>query len=64
MDRRAWLDERQAAVRAAYDDEAATYDEHGYPADTQHDWMARLLRLVPAGGTGSTRPAGPGATSP
>ena len=60
MDRRAWLDERQAAVRAAYDDGAASYDEHGYPADTQHDWMARLLRLVPAGGTVLDAPCGTG----
>ncbi len=32
MDRQAWLAERRAAVVAAYDAEAAAYDQHEYPS--------------------------------
>lgn len=60
MDRRAWLAERQAAVVTAYDAGAASYDEHGYPTDSQQEWLARLLRLVPAGGTVLDAPCGTG----
>ena len=60
MDRQAWLAERQAAVVADYDRDAATYDEHPYPADVQHEWVARLLRTVPAGGTVLDAPCGTG----
>ena len=31
MDRHTWLDQRRAAVLASYDQEAPTYDDHGYP---------------------------------
>jgi len=60
MDRQAWLAERQAAVVADYDRDATTYDEHPYPADVQHEWVARLLRTVPAGGTVLDAPCGTG----
>jgi len=48
MDRQTWLDQRRAAVLASYDQQAPTYDDHGYPAQTQKDWVARLLRACPA----------------
>ena len=51
MDRQAWLAERRAAVVADYDRGAATYDDLPYPADVQYEWVARLLRTVPDGGT-------------
>jgi len=60
MDRQAWLAERRAAVVADYDRDAATYDEHPYPTDVQHEWVARLLRTVPAGGTVLDVPCGTG----
>jgi SAM-dependent methyltransferase len=47
MDRQTWLDQRRAAVLASYDQDAATYDEHGYPATAQRDWVARLLHACP-----------------
>lgn len=48
VDRQTWLAQRRAAVIAAYDTGAATYDQHEYPADTQLDWVRRvLLRLPP-----------------
>lgn len=60
MDRQAWLAERQAAVVAVYDAEAPTYDEHVYPVQAQEEWVARTLRLVPAGGTVLDAPCGTG----
>jgi SAM-dependent methyltransferase len=60
MDRQAWLAERRAAVVAGYDSGAAAYDEHEYPADTQREWIARMLRLVPPGGTVLDAPCGTG----
>jgi ubiquinone/menaquinone biosynthesis C-methylase UbiE len=60
MDRQAWLAERRAAVVADYDRGAATYDDLPYPADVQHEWVARLLRTVPAGGTVLDVPCGTG----
>ena len=60
MDRQAWLAERRAAVAAAYDSTAATYDEHEYPSDTQREWIARMLRLIPPGGTVLDAPCGTG----
>lgn len=41
MDRETWLAERRATVEATYDAEAADYDD--YPAETQHEWVRRLL---------------------
>ncbi|HEY7430712.1 MAG TPA: methyltransferase domain-containing protein [Streptosporangiaceae bacterium] len=60
MDRHAWLAGRQAAVVAAYDDEAPSYDEHPYPSDAQREWVGRLLRLIPPGGTVLDAPCGTG----
>jgi len=60
MDRRAWLAERTAAVVAAYDSLAPSYDDHEYPADLQRDWVARLLSLIPPGGTVLDVPCGTG----
>jgi cyclopropane fatty-acyl-phospholipid synthase-like methyltransferase len=45
--RRRWIDERRAAVVAAYDAEAATYDRHSYPNKPQQKWVKRLLTLCP-----------------
>lgn len=60
MDRHSWLAARQAAVVAAYDSEAPTYDDHLYPASAQQEWVARTLRLVPPGGTVLDAPCGTG----
>ena len=49
MDRQAWLDQRRAAVLASYDQDAPTYDDHGYPAQTQRNWVARLLERLSRG---------------
>jgi SAM-dependent methyltransferase len=51
---------RQAAVVGVYDADAATYDEHPYPAAVQEEWVARTLRLVPAGGAVLDAPCGTG----
>lgn len=60
MDRREWLAARQAAVVAAYDAEAAAYDQHDYPSDMQREWVARVLRLIPPGGSVLDAPCGTG----
>ena len=60
MDRREWLAGRRAAVIAAYDAEAPAYDEHEYPSDVQREWVARVLRLIPPGGTVLDAPCGTG----
>jgi SAM-dependent methyltransferase len=60
MDRQVWLAERRAAVVAAYDREAPSYDEHEYPWDTQREWVTRLLRSSPPGGTVLDAPCGTG----
>jgi cyclopropane fatty-acyl-phospholipid synthase-like methyltransferase len=60
MDRQTWLDQRRVAVLVSYDQGAATYDEDGYPAQTQHDWVARLLRACPPGATILDAPCGTG----
>ena len=60
MDREAWLAERRAAVVADYDRGAATYDDLPYSADVQYEWVARLLRTVPDGGTVLDAPCGTG----
>jgi SAM-dependent methyltransferase len=60
MNRQAWLAERRAAVMADYDAEAPTYDVNLYPADTQEEWVARLLSVIPAGGTVLDAPCGTG----
>ncbi len=60
MDRAAWLAERRAAVVSSYDTEAPIYDKNEYPADTQREWVARLLRLCPAEGVVLDAPCGTG----
>ena len=60
MDRQVWLAERLTAVVAAYDDEAATYDEHEYPSDMQREWVARALSLIRPGGMVLDVPCGTG----
>lgn len=60
MDRQAWLTERRAAVVAEYDRDAPTYDDLPYSADVQYEWVARLLRTVPVGGTVLDAPCGTG----
>jgi cyclopropane fatty-acyl-phospholipid synthase-like methyltransferase len=60
MDRRAWLAERRAAVVAAYDAGADTYNDHEYPSDMQQEWVAQVLRLIPAGGVVLDAPCGTG----
>jgi SAM-dependent methyltransferase len=60
MNRQTWLDQRRAAVLASYDQEAPTYDDHGYPAQTQQDWVVRLLRACPAAAKILDAPCGTG----
>ncbi len=60
MDRQAWLAERRAAVVAAYDAEAAGYDQHEYPSDMQRAWVARVLGLIEPGGIVLDAPCGTG----
>jgi len=60
MDRQTWLAQRQAAVVADYDAEAETYDDDLYPAQTQQEWVTRLMRLVPPGAAILDAPCGTG----
>jgi SAM-dependent methyltransferase len=60
MDRRAWLDERRAATRAAYDTEASTFDDDPYPAEMQRVFVDRLLATCPADGLVLDAPCGTG----
>jgi SAM-dependent methyltransferase len=60
MDRQVWLAERRAAVVAAYDAEAAGYDEHEYPSDMQREWVTRALGLIRPGGIVLDAPCGTG----
>jgi ubiquinone/menaquinone biosynthesis C-methylase UbiE len=60
MDRHTWLAERQAAVVADYDGDAANYDDLEYPADMQHAWVRRVLDMIPPGGTVLDAPCGTG----
>ena len=60
MDRQTWLDQRQGAVLASYDQGAATYDEHGYPATAQQDWVARVLHACPPAAMILDAPCGTG----
>src|SRR5262249_56727447 len=60
MDRQAWLEQRRAAVLTSYDQDAATYDDHGYPATAQQDWVARLLRTCPPAAMILDAPCGTG----
>lgn len=60
MERQVWLAERRAALVAGYDADAATYGDDEYPWDMQRDWVARVLRLIPPGGTVLDAPCGTG----
>jgi 2-polyprenyl-3-methyl-5-hydroxy-6-metoxy-1,4-benzoquinol methylase len=51
MERQVWLAERRAALVAGYDADAATYGDDQYPWDMQREWVARVLALIPPGGT-------------
>ncbi len=48
VDRLTWLDQRRAAVITRYDEQAPGYEDHCYPTETQHRWVARLLHACPA----------------
>ena len=60
MERRVWLDERRAAVEAAYDAEASTYDQHPYPVAMQPRFVGRLLETCPPDGLVLDAPCGTG----
>jgi SAM-dependent methyltransferase len=60
VDRTSWLAERRAAVIAAYDAEAPTYDQHEYPSATQREWVSRLLASLPANSLVLDAPCGTG----
>jgi ubiquinone/menaquinone biosynthesis C-methylase UbiE len=59
-DRLTWLDQRRAAVVACYDTQAAAYDDHSYPTETQQRWVARVLRACPAASMVLDAPCGTG----
>jgi 2-polyprenyl-3-methyl-5-hydroxy-6-metoxy-1,4-benzoquinol methylase len=61
MDRRAWLDERRAAVRVDYDTDAATYDTGLYPiSDVHRSFVARVVDACPPDGIVLDIPCGTG----
>ena len=60
MDRSEWLRQRQAAVTAEYDAEAAGYDDHPYPRTSHARFVARLIESCPAGGIILDAPCGTG----
>ncbi len=60
MDRETWLGERRDAVEADYDADATSYDDLDYPADMQHEWVRRVLELIPPGATVLDAPCGTG----
>jgi ubiquinone/menaquinone biosynthesis C-methylase UbiE len=60
MERQEWLAERRAALAAAYDAEAAAYDDGPQPWDVQRAWVARVLGLIPPGGAVLDTPCGTG----
>ena len=60
MERQAWLAERRAALVAGWDAAAATYGDDEYPWDTQREWVARVLRMIPPGGMVLDAPCGTG----
>src|SRR5690242_14816498 len=60
MERGVWLAERRAALVVGWDAEAAAYGDDGYPWDVQREWVARVLRLIPAGGMVLEAPCGTG----
>jgi SAM-dependent methyltransferase len=60
MERGVWLAERRAALVVGWDAEAAAYGDNEYPWDVQREWVARVLRLIPAGGMVLDAPCGTG----
>jgi SAM-dependent methyltransferase len=60
IERDAWLRERRAAVEAAYDAEAAVYDDNPYPAELQRAFVSRLLATCPTNGLVLDAPCGTG----
>jgi SAM-dependent methyltransferase len=60
MERRAWLDERRAAIEAAYDAIAPTYEQDPYPVEVQHRFVGRLLQTCPPGALVLDAPCGTG----
>ena len=60
MDRQTWLQERRAAVTAAYDAEAVTYDDEPYPAAMQRAFVTRLIESCPDDGLILDAPCGTG----
>jgi SAM-dependent methyltransferase len=60
MERGVWLAERRAALVVGWDAEAAAYGDDEYPWDVQREWVARVLRLIPAGGMVLDAPCGTG----
>jgi cyclopropane fatty-acyl-phospholipid synthase-like methyltransferase len=60
MNRATWLAQRRAAVVATYDDGAPEYDQLGYPADTQREWVIRLAQRLPVNSLVLDAPCGTG----
>jgi SAM-dependent methyltransferase len=61
MDRRAWLDERRAAVEADYTTDAPTYEVGNYPiSDTHRRFVARVVDACPQRGVVLDIPCGTG----
>jgi SAM-dependent methyltransferase len=58
--RRAWLEGRREQVRADYDAEAPTYDDHLYPAELHGAYVERLLERTPESGRLLDAPCGTG----
>jgi SAM-dependent methyltransferase len=59
-DRGTWLAARRAAVRAEYDDEAATYEDAEYAVPLHGRFVDRLLTLTAPGGRVLDAPCGTG----
>jgi SAM-dependent methyltransferase len=59
-DRRAWLQERRAAVATQYDAESSEYDDEAYQTTSHETFVQRLLETCPAGGTVLDAPCGTG----
>jgi SAM-dependent methyltransferase len=60
MDRATWLRDRREAVRADYDRDAPTYDDHPYPTSLHGTFVDRLIASTPPGGTILDAPCGTG----
>ena len=61
MDRRAWLEERRAAVELAYTQEAPGYENDNYPiSDAHRRFVARVVEACPADGVVLDIPCGTG----